>query len=104
MIASRYIYGVNLPRRITHSLKIAIADRELQVPAHRPQDYLGREAEAAEYSGGVGHERYPRKNAGREHRFYPGTLPRSMQQIPISHSIDLRKRLHDSLRVETTVP
>jgi hypothetical protein len=39
-----------------HSLEIAIADRELQVPAHRPQDYLGREAKAAERPGGVGHD------------------------------------------------
>src|SRR3954449_11822218 len=47
-----------------HSLKIAIADRELQVPAHRPQDYLGREAKAAECSGGVGHEWYSRRDVG----------------------------------------
>src|SRR3954453_3339130 len=47
-----------------HSLKIAIADRELQVPAHRPQDYLGREAKAAECSGGVSHEWYSRRDVG----------------------------------------
>ena len=47
-----------------HSLQIAIADRELQVPAHRPQDHLGREAKAAECSGGVGHERYSRRDVG----------------------------------------
>src|SRR4051812_15989375 len=40
-----------------HGLEVAVADRELQVPAHRPQDHLGREAEAAERSGG-GHKRY----------------------------------------------
>jgi len=38
-----------------HVIEVAVADRELQVPAHRPQDDLGREAEAAERPG-VGHE------------------------------------------------
>ena len=39
-----------------HALEVAVADRELQVPPHRPEDDLGREAEAAEEPG-VGHER-----------------------------------------------
>jgi hypothetical protein len=34
-----------------HALKVAVADRELQVPAHHPKDDLGREAEAAERPG-----------------------------------------------------
>src|SRR4051812_25815878 len=38
-----------------HALEVAVADRELQIPAHRPEDNLGREAEAAERPG-VGHE------------------------------------------------
>ena len=37
-----------------HALEVTIADRELEVPAHRPEDDLGREAEAAERPG-VGH-------------------------------------------------
>src|SRR3954454_8518278 len=47
-----------------HGLEIAIADRKLQVPAHGPEDHLGREAEAAECSGG-GHGGYSRKGEGR---------------------------------------
>jgi predicted TIM-barrel fold metal-dependent hydrolase len=43
-----------------HALEVAVADRELQVPAHRPQDDLGREAEAAERPG-VGHGRGSRR-------------------------------------------
>src|SRR4051812_29400058 len=39
-----------------HGLEIAIADRELQVPAYGPEDRLGRKAEAAECPGGVGHD------------------------------------------------
>ncbi len=42
-----------------HQLEVAIADRELQVSAHRPEDDLGREAEAAE-GPGLGHERCSR--------------------------------------------
>src|SRR3954453_17704324 len=47
-----------------HGLEIAIADRELQVPAHGPEDHLSREAEAAERAGG-GHGGYSRKGEGR---------------------------------------
>src|ERR687893_2943244 len=47
-----------------HGLEVAVADRELQVPAHGPEDYLGREAEAAERSGG-GHRRYSGRTDGR---------------------------------------
>src|SRR4051794_31026463 len=43
-----------------HGLEIAVADRELQVPAHRPEDHLGREAEAPKRSGG-GHGGYSRR-------------------------------------------
>src|SRR4051812_49403882 len=43
-----------------HGLEVAVADRELQVPAHRSQDHLGREAKAAERSGG-GHGRCSRR-------------------------------------------
>ena len=32
-----------------HALEVSIADRELQIPAHRPQDDLGRKAEAAKH-------------------------------------------------------
>src|SRR3954452_576764 len=42
-----------------HELQVAVADRELQVPAHRPEDDLGRETEAAE-GPGVGHEQCSR--------------------------------------------
>jgi hypothetical protein len=42
-----------------HPLQVAVADRELQVPAHRPKDDLGREAKAAE-GPGVGHARCSR--------------------------------------------
>ena len=42
-----------------HALEVAVADRELQVPAHRPKDDLGREAEAAERPG-IGHEQRSR--------------------------------------------
>ena len=38
-----------------HALEVAVADRELQVPPDRPENDLGREAEAAE-GPGVGHE------------------------------------------------
>jgi hypothetical protein len=31
-----------------HQLEVVVADRELQIPAHRPENDLGREAEAAE--------------------------------------------------------
>ena len=40
-----------------HPFEVAVADRKLQVPAHGPEDHLGREAEAAECPGGVGHGR-----------------------------------------------
>jgi len=46
-----------------HGLEIAVADRELQVPAHRPQDHLGREAKAPERSGGMGHGRRSRRGS-----------------------------------------
>ena len=42
-----------------HLLEVAVADRELQVPAHRPKDDLGREAEPAERPG-IGHEQRSR--------------------------------------------
>ena len=45
-----------------HPLEVAVADRELQVPAHGPKDHLGREAKAAECAIGVDHERYSRRN------------------------------------------
>jgi hypothetical protein len=48
-----------------HRLEVALADRGLQVPPHRPQDHLGREAEAAEGPGG-GRERRSRKGTRRE--------------------------------------
>ena len=63
-----------------HALEVAVADRELQVPAHRPEDDLGREAEAAERPG-VGHERCSRRGWRRERRSYPLTGRRSTQQI-----------------------
>ena len=46
-----------------HALEVAVADRELQVPAHRPEDDLGREAEAAERPG-IGHEQRSRIGGG----------------------------------------
>ena len=36
-----------------HPFEVAVADRKLQVPAHGPEDHLGREAKAAECAGGV---------------------------------------------------
>ena len=39
-----------------HALEVAVADRELQVPAHRPEDHLGRETIAAK-GPGRGHPR-----------------------------------------------
>ena len=42
-----------------HALEVAVADRELQVPPDRPENDLGREAEAAE-GPGVGHEQRSR--------------------------------------------
>src|SRR3954453_15289790 len=47
-----------------HPFEVAVADRKLQIPAHGPKDYLGREAEAPKRSGGVGHERYSQSDAG----------------------------------------
>src|SRR4051812_45921622 len=47
-----------------HQLEVAVADRELQVPAHRPQDDLGREAEAAE-GPGVRHDGCSRREVAR---------------------------------------
>jgi hypothetical protein len=43
-----------------HPLEVAVADGELQVPPDRPEDDLGREAEAAE-DPGRGHERCSRR-------------------------------------------
>src|SRR4051794_2827837 len=43
-----------------HGLEVAVADRELQIPAHSPEDHLGREAEAPKRSGG-GYGGYSRK-------------------------------------------
>ena len=34
-----------------HAFEVAVADRDLQVPAHGPEDHIRREAEAAEGSG-----------------------------------------------------
>src|SRR3954466_12066338 len=45
-------------------LEVAVADRELQVPAHGPENHLGGEAEAPKRSGG-GHGGYSRKGEGR---------------------------------------
>src|SRR3954453_7966521 len=47
-----------------HPLEVAVADRELQIPAHGPEDHLGREAKAPKRSGG-GHGGYSRKGEGR---------------------------------------
>src|SRR4051812_9512789 len=47
-----------------HGLEVAVADRELQIPAHGPEVHLGREAEAPKRSGGS-HGRYSRKGEGR---------------------------------------
>ena len=46
-----------------HQLEVAVADREPEAPAHRPQDHLGREAEATERPG-VGHGRCSRRGGG----------------------------------------
>src|SRR5688572_30323909 len=62
-----------------HGLEVAVADAELEVPAHRPQDDLGRETEAAEGPGG-GHGRCSRREWRRERRSYPIPVHRSMQQ------------------------
>src|SRR4051812_30744686 len=62
-----------------HQLEVAVADRELQVPAHRPEDDLGREAEAAERPG-VDHERCSQRGWRWERRSYPLTAPRSTQR------------------------
>ena len=43
-----------------HALELAVANRELEVPAHRPEDHLGREAIAAERPG-IGHGRRSRR-------------------------------------------
>src|SRR3954470_2261643 len=47
-----------------HPFEVAVADRELQVPAHGPKGHLGREAEDPKRSGG-GHGWYSRRNKGR---------------------------------------
>src|SRR3954468_3174868 len=47
-----------------HPFEVAVADRELQVPAHGPQDHLGRKAEDPKRSGG-GHGWYSRRDKGR---------------------------------------
>src|SRR3954466_5100284 len=64
-----------------HQLEVAVADRELQVPAHRPEDDLGREAEAAEQPG-IGHKRRSRRGWRGERCSYPLTAPRSTQRTP----------------------
>ena len=64
-----------------HGLEVAVADRELEIPAHGPQDHLGGKAEAAECSG-VGHERCSRRGWRRERRSYPLRAPRSTQRNP----------------------
>ena len=38
---------------LTHGLEVAVADRELEIPAHGPQDHLGGKAAAAECSASV---------------------------------------------------
>ena len=64
-----------------HGLEVAVADRELQVPAHRPQDHPGREAEATERPG-LRHEGCSPSVWRRERRSYPLTGRRSTQRIP----------------------
>src|SRR4051812_3723863 len=64
-----------------HALEVAVADRELQVPAHRPKDDLGREAEAAKWPG-RGHKWCSRIGWRRQRRSYPLTAPCSTQQSP----------------------
>ena len=54
-----------------HPFEVAVADRKLQVPAHGPEDHLGREAKAAECAGGV--MTVLSAECWREHRSYPGT-------------------------------
>src|SRR3954468_17298536 len=54
-----------------HPFEVAVADRKLQVPAHGPEDPLGREAKAAECAGGV--MTVLSAECWREHRSYPGT-------------------------------
>src|SRR3954466_14256583 len=64
-----------------HQLEVAVADRELQVPAHRPEDDLGRKAEAAERPG-VDHERCSQRGWRWEHRSYPLSTRSSTQRNP----------------------
>ena len=71
-----------------HALKVAVADRELQVPAHRPQDDLGREAEAAERPG-VGHEQRSRIG-GRWGNAAPTRLEAAAQRNGTLRRIDHR--------------
>ena len=60
-----------------HGLEVAVADREPRVPAHGPEDDLGREAEAAAGPGpDVGHGRCSRRGWRREGRSYPPAAPR----------------------------
>jgi hypothetical protein len=72
---------------VTNRLKPSIGRVRLQVLAHGPQDYLGRDAKAPKRPGGVGHEQYFRRDCCREQCSYPGTLPRSMQQIQFPSSL-----------------
>jgi hypothetical protein len=72
---------------VEHPLEIAIANRKLEVPAHRPQDHLGRGAKPRNawavlvMDGALG-------EWWREHRSYPGTLPHSTQQIRFRGCLD----------------
>src|SRR3954454_1162599 len=73
---------INLHAAISeHPFEVAVADRQLQVPAHGPKDHLGREAKATECAGSVGHEQYSRRNAGGSTVPTRAPPPRSMQQI-----------------------
>jgi hypothetical protein len=66
----------------SHALEVAVADRELQVPAHGPEDHVRRKAEAAE--GGLvgGHGQGSWIGAG-ERCLSPLRALRLMQQIRI---------------------
>jgi hypothetical protein len=65
-----------------HGLEVAVADGDLEGPAHGPEDDLGREAEAAERPG-HGHERCSWIGGRWERPSYPLTARRSTQRNPI---------------------
>ncbi len=80
-----------------HALEVAVADWELQIPPHRPEDHLSREAEAAE-GPGVGHARCSRIG-GREGapllpaHGAPLNATDPLQEIVLSHNLTPRKCL-----------